>query len=344
MGIEARVTGPGAALDGRRVLVTGATGFLGGRVVEKLVREHGANVRALVRDLPRAVRIARFPVEIVHGDVLDTATVRDAATACDVVVHCAYGSHGDREERRRVDVDGTRTVLEAALSAGVRRVVHISTVMVYGLDTPSRLDERAPRAYCGDAYADNKLDAEELVLRFHAEHDLPVTVLQPTAIYGPFGVQWTERVLEQLQSTRVPLVDGGDGILNVVYVDDAADAVLLAAERAEAVGETVLISGEPVTYKAFYGAFERMIGSVGTVSLSQDEALARWERARAGEEMSDDKSTLLLDPVWIRYRARRTVVSTAKARRLLGFSPRFELDAGMRLTEAWARWAGLLPA
>jgi nucleoside-diphosphate-sugar epimerase len=79
------------------------------------------------------------------------------------------------------------------------------------------------------------------------------------------------------------------------------------------------------------------------VSLSQEEALTRWERARAGEG-SDDESILLLDPTWIRYRSRRSLVSTEKARRVLGFAPQFDLDAGMRLTEAWARWAGLVPA
>ncbi len=330
-------------LEGRRVLVTGATGFLGGRVVEKLFRERGAAVRALVRDLPRAVRIARFPVELVHGDVSDSAAVRDAATGCDVIVHCAFGNRGDRDEKHRINVEGTRNVLAAALSTGVQRVVHISTVMVYGLDTPATLDERDARAYCGDAYADSKLDAEEVVFRFYADHGVPVTVLQPTAIYGPFGVQWTERVIEQLQSKRVPLIDGGEGILNVVYIDDAADAVLLAAETPEAVGEAFLVSGEPVTYKKFYGAFERILGTAATVSLSQEEALTRWERDRAGED-SDDESILLLDPTWIRYRSRRSLVSTEKARRVLGFAPQFDLDAGMRLTEAWARWAGVVSA
>jgi nucleoside-diphosphate-sugar epimerase len=325
------------------VLVTGATGFLGGRVVEKLFRERRATVRALVRDLPRAVRIARFPVELAHGDVSDQAAVQDAAAGCDVIVHCAYGTSGDRDERQRVNVEGTRNVLAAALSAGVQRVVHISTVMVYGIDTPATLDEGAPRAYCGDAYADSKLDAEEVAFQFHADHGVPVTVLQPTAIYGPFGVQWTERVFEQLQSKRVPLIDGGEGILNIVYIDDAADAVLLAAEIPEAVGEAFLVSGEGVTYKTFYGELERILGTTATVSLSEEEALTLWERSRTGEGL-DDKSILLLDPTWIRYRSRRSLVSTEKARRILGFAPQFDLHAGMRLTEAWARWAGVVPA
>ncbi len=325
-----------SGLGQRRVLVTGATGFIGGRVVEKLHREHSARVRALVRDLPRAVRVARFPVELVPGDVTDAASVQDAARGCDVVIHCAYGNRGDAEERHRVNVDGTRNVLEAALASGAARVVHLSTVMVYGVPDDGTLDETAPRRRCGDRYADTKLEAEELVLRYHHDRGLPVSVIQPTAVYGPFAPSWTERVLKQLTTGLVPLVNGGSGVLNTVYVDDAADAVLLAAVREEAVGEAFLISGAAVTYGEFYGRFERMLGEVRTVPLSEEECLARWAEG-------EDGRIHRLAPVWIRYQARTTRVSTEKARRSLGYRPAIDFETGMRLTEGWARWANLLP-
>ena len=117
----------------RRILVTGASGFIGGRVVEKLVRDRGARVRALVRDVAGAARIARFPVELVRGDVTDPPSVRAAASGCQAIIHCAYGNRGSATERHAVNVAGTRNVLDAAVAAQVDRVVHLSTLVVYGL-------------------------------------------------------------------------------------------------------------------------------------------------------------------------------------------------------------------
>ncbi len=274
-------------LDRGRVAVTGATGFIGGRIVERLVSDRGAPVRAVVRELAGADGVARYPVEIVGADVTDPRALDDAVEGCDVVIHCAYGTRGDREQQRAATVEGTRNLLEAACRARVRRLVHLSTVMVYGPTSEPVLRESLPRRASGDAYGDAKLEAEELVFRYHRERGVPVTVIQPTAVYGPFGLAWTTRVLERLSSGVVPLIDGGRGICNAVYVDDVAEAALLAAERGEAVGEAFLISGEPVTYSEFYGRFAQMLGGGRTVSLSADEAIAQWhKRRRRGELLS----------------------------------------------------------
>jgi nucleoside-diphosphate-sugar epimerase len=278
------MSGERLELAGRRVLVTGAAGFIGGRIVERLVSDRGARVRAVVRELAGADGISRYPVEIVGADVTDPRALDAAVEGCDVVIHCAYGTRGDRQEQSAATVDGTRNLLESAVRAGVRRLVHLSTVMVYGRTSEPVLRESLPRRASGDAYGDSKLQAEELVWRYHRERGLPVTVIQPTAVYGPFGPAWTERVLKRLSSGVVPLIDGGAGVCNVVYIDDLAEAVLLAAERSEAVGEAFLISGAPVTFGEFYGRFERMLGGRRTVSLSAPEAIARWRKKRRREE------------------------------------------------------------
>jgi nucleoside-diphosphate-sugar epimerase len=301
----------------------------------------------VVPDLARAARIARFPVELAAADVTDPDSVAEAAAGCDVVVHCAYGSRGDAATRRRVNVEGTRNVLEAALRAGSRRFVHLSTLMVYGL-TPERvLRETAPRRRSGDTYGDEKLEAERLAFAFHREQGLAVSILQPTAVYGPFATGWTVRVLEQLKSGIVPLIDGGSGICNVVYIDDVVDAVLLAAEREEAVGEAFLISGQAITYREFYGRFAEMLGGQRTASLSGEVALKCSRANSAGRtdaKLATSGSPVHIpEPVWVRFQSLRTTVSTEKARRRLGYQPRIDFESGMRLTEQWARWAKLIP-
>ncbi len=268
-------------LRGRRVLVTGAGGFIGGRLVERLVLECGARVRGQVRRVAGAVRLARFSVEIARGDVTDRAALASAVAGCDVVFHCAYGTRGSRRSRALVNREGTRRLLEAAAQAGVGRVVHLSTLMVYGETPDGDLTEEAPRRRLGETYADSKRQAERIALGFARAGRVPVAVLQPTAVYGPYGGVWTANVLAALRTGRVILVDDGRGLANHVYVDNLVSAMLLAAVEPAAVGEAVLISSaEPATWRELYGRFEGMIGAPRTVAMSAAEARAEWRRHR----------------------------------------------------------------
>lgn len=293
------------ALAGRKVLVTGATGFIGGRLIERLVVEHGAEVTALVRNLAAAARLARFPVTVARGDVTHPANLATAIQGCDVVFHCAYGTSGSQKHRAWVNREGTRRVLEASRAAGVSRIVYLSTLMVYGQTEDGDLDESAPRKRFGNAYSDSKLEAERIALT----SGLPVSVLQPTAVYGPYGGVWTEAVIRSLQSGRQILVNGGDGLGNAVYVDDLVSAMLLAAVKESALGEAFLISGEePVTWRELYGFFERMLGTERrTVDMTAAEALAYWRRWKRGQpRMVGEALRILKQEQPVRERIERT--------------------------------------
>jgi nucleoside-diphosphate-sugar epimerase len=292
-------------LRGRRALITGAGGFIGSRLAERLVLEHGVEVRAVVRNLAGAARLARFPVTVLRGDVTSAPDLAVAIQGCDLVFHCAYGTSGSQKHRASVNREGTRRVLEASRAVGVSRVVHLSTLMVYGQTGDGDLDETAPRRRFGNPYSDSKLEAEAIAL----SSGLPVAVLQPTAVYGPYGGVWTEAVLRALKAGRQILVDGGDGFGNAVYVDDLVSAMLLAAVRPEAVGEAFLISGEePVTWRELYGRFEQMLGSVRrTVDMTAAEALAHWKRwKRAQPHAVGEALRILKREQPIRERIERT--------------------------------------
>jgi nucleoside-diphosphate-sugar epimerase len=264
-------------LTNSTVLVTGATGFIGGRLAERLVVEHGARVRALVRNFGRAARLARFPIELVQGDLRSAEAVDCAVAGCDYVFHCAYGSDGEDDDRRIVNVQGTVNVLDAALRHRCTRVVHVSTVTVYG-DTPDGpLDETAPRRKTGFAYADSKIEAEARSFSF-VDRGLSVAIIQPTVVYGPFGTTWTTKPLQLLKTGRVILIDGGTGLANLVYVDDVVTAMLTAAVHEAAHGQAFLVSGPaPATWHAFYSAYESMIGEPATVSMTPAQALEHFQ-------------------------------------------------------------------
>jgi nucleoside-diphosphate-sugar epimerase len=267
------------ALAGRRVLVTGASGFVGGRLVERLVLECGADVRALVRTVGRAALLSRLPIEIVVGDVLDRAAVGRAAAGCDVVFHCARGIDGTSKERRAVDLDGTKNLIDASIDSGVGRFVHTSTIVVYDVPSSGSFDENAPPSRTRETYAAAKRAAERLVLD-HASR-LEVTVVQPTVVYGPRAGVYGRDIIEELRGTRIPLIDGGRGVCNALYVDDLVTAIQLAATGPRAPGERFLISGpEHPTWAEFFGAFERMLDVRHTVAMTQQEALAHWRRTR----------------------------------------------------------------
>jgi nucleoside-diphosphate-sugar epimerase len=263
-------------LSNATVLVTGATGFIGGRLAERLVVEHGATVRALVRNFGRAARLARFPIELVQGDLCAAESIDRAVAGCDYVFHCAYGSDGQDDARRVVNAQGTRNVLEAALRHGVTRVVHTSTVTVYGNTPDGPLDETAPRVKTGFAYGDSKIEAEQTALGY-VTRGLSVAVVQPTVVYGPFGTTFTIKPLQMMKSGRVILVNGGDGLANLVYVDDVVSGMIVAALHAAAHGESFILSGpEPTTWRAFYAAHEAMLGHPATISMTPEEALQHF--------------------------------------------------------------------
>jgi nucleoside-diphosphate-sugar epimerase len=383
------------ALAGRRVLVTGASGFVGGRMAERLVLECGAQVRTTVRSVGRAAALSRLPVEIAVADLRDREATAAAVAGCNVVFHCARGVDGSERDRRAVDVEGTRNLLDAAVHTGVGRFVHTSTIVVYEIPRSGVLDERCRLGKSGDSYAVAKRDAERVALSYAQR--LPIAVLQPTIVYGPYAGVYGREIIAELLSARIPLVERGSGICNALYVDDLVTAMLLAATGERAPGETFLVSGpEYPTWAEFFGAFEHMLGVHRTVPISEAAALAHWKRStrrpwlvpetlRAVRTDGDLRSRLLatregaivrrvaervlpatffaperwdnpiestretepplvaFKPDLVRFLASTARVRIDKARELLGYSPVFGLADGMRLTEAWATWEGLVP-
>ena len=270
----------------KTVCVTGATGGIGARLVEKLTLEHGARVRVLVRNLTRAPRVARLPVDLVCGDVNNAEETARAIQGCDVVMHCAYGGGGgDVEAHRRTNVGGTENVLAGCRRQGAR-LVHVSTCRVYGMQAPDGdLDETSPYRASGVAYADSKLDAEKMVFDWHRRYGMPVAVIQPTTVFGPFVQVWTMAYMKMLSRFRPILVDHGAGVCNAVYVDDVVDAMLLAGVREEAVGENFLISAnEPISWAQFHDAFAALLGAPPGVPMSRHDALAYYNSAESGEK------------------------------------------------------------
>jgi len=250
-------TGPSVA-PGTRVAVTGATGFIGGRLVERLL-DQGAKVRCLVRNIASAARLARLPVEIIRVDFADGPAMNEAVRGCDLVFHCAYDPLSPTQNQEAV-----RNLVAACLAHQVERLVHLSTYSVYEPFRDGDLTEDAPDGDGSWAYTRTKLGLENEIVGAIRNKGLRATILQPTIVYGPFARRWATTPTAALLYGKLVLPGRGDGICNALYVDDLIDAMLLAAVREEAIGQRFLVSGaDTVTWGHFFEQFAQALGTQG---------------------------------------------------------------------------------
>jgi len=324
------------------VALTGASGYTGGRLLEAL-RARGDDVSALFRASSVTGALRSSGARLVEGDLSDASAVERLLQGADALVHVAavYRTAGHPDSYYRdVNVGGTERLLEAAARRGLQRFVHTSTVGVHGHVVDPPADETAPLAP-GDIYQQTKAEAEALAFSFHRTRGVPVAVVRPGAIYGP-GETRLLKLFRAIARGRYAVVGSGHSFYHPVYIDDLVCRLLLALDKPEAVGQAFLIAGPRY--------------------LSQDELaslIARHTGGRVlpfhipagpiqllGAAVEAFCVPLGLEPpihrrrvdFWTKSRA----FSIEKARRLLGYAPRVDVEEGIARTAAWYRQAGWL--
>jgi nucleoside-diphosphate-sugar epimerase len=314
-----------------RYAVTGGTGFVGGVLVRQL-REAGHEVVALMRGSPGS----KLGVETVRGDLLDVAALERLCSGVDGLFHVAgWYKVGTRDaaEGTRVNVDGTRNVLSAAIRSGVPRVVYTSTLAVNS-DTRGRVVDESYR-FRGrhiSAYDESKARAHDVALEFAAE-GLPVVVVMPGLVYGPSDTALTGHLIRDTVRGRRTAVPAGGGVC-WGYVDDVAAGHVLAMQRGAA-GETYMLAGPPASLAE---GLRRVAGLAGTrPPMVLPNALVRATAATAGLV----GRVIPLPPMYAAESLRAGLATyfgnPAKARAELGWTVR-DLDQGLRDTfraESW---------
>ena len=245
-----------------KVLVTGATGFVGANLVRQLCHR-GYDVRALVRPESNTLTLDGIDVEPVTGDILDRDSVSRAVNGCEAVFHCAAAySFWSRDPRAiyETNVHGTANVLQAAHQAGVSRVVYTSTVSTIGLSNGTTATEETPvdpRHLTGH-YKKSKYQAEFLALNMASE-GLPLIVVNPTTPVGPWDVKPTPtgRMVLDFLRRRIPAyLNTG---MNLVDVEDVAAGHILAMERGQ-LGQRYLLGNRNVTLKEIFNTLQEITG------------------------------------------------------------------------------------
>lgn len=327
-------------LKGKQVLVTGATGFVGGALAMRLLAE-GVHVRALVRDAARARDIEARGASLVVGDLADPEALAKAVAGCSVVFSVGAALHGSAVEQYAVNVTGVAQLVDAAQAAGVQRIVHVSSIAVYGYDRAGIMSEAMPPRPGVDYYGQSKALGEEVLLKRGAEHGIEVTVVRPGMIYGPRSGFWSGKVFDFVRRRPAFLPGSGATYCPVVYIDDVVDLLIVAAQHAAASGEIFnAVTDEAVTWREYLAAYASLAGHQMLwpvpAPLLRMVGLGAEAYTRLFGEPQPARG--MVESLMIRRRA----YSMNKAARLLGWRPQVGLVEGVARTEPWLRETGRL--
>jgi len=304
----------------------------------------GDGVAVLARRTSRIPPAWAGRVDVRHGDLTDARSVGAVLHDVDAVVHCAalvtYGA-ARRDDYRRVNVQGTENVLATMTEAGVRRLLHVSSTAVYGVERDHRgTNEAAPYGRrLLSPYAASKIEAERRVLDYGRRGLLAVSVARPGWIWGHGDGANVPRLMPFVRRGLVPLMGHGDNVLHLSYVENVADGCVAALTSERAAGQTYNLTDDgPVTYRRFVGDLVRALGMrprYVRIPFGAAYALAALMEGLCnvtpGGRLPPLSRWLVMNTV------RHMEFDIAKARRELGYTPRVSYEDGMKTLAPWLR-------
>jgi nucleoside-diphosphate-sugar epimerase len=319
-----------------RAFVTGATGFIGGRLARRL-RDRGDEVVVLVRSPDKAEPLRDIGCELVRGHLDDETAIRKGLEGCDSVFHAAAMYKvgippGQRVEMWKANVVGTERVLSSAAEAGARRIVYVSTIGAFGNTKGKVVDEfhRHPGTGFVSAYDETKYRAHQVAVDLIAK-GAPILIAQPGGVYGPGDTSEMANLIDQVRSGRLKFKVFPETGFNFVYVDDVVDGLLLIHDKGR-VGEAYVLGGQITT----------MGEIVDKIALLSGRKAPRFTLPPAMIKASLPLAPLVTRLMRLPPNLRELIkaadgvtywATDEKARRELGYAPR-DLETGLRQTLA----------
>jgi len=325
-----------------KVLVTGAAGFIGGHVVDALA-ERGNEVRALVRPGGNSSHLqALKDVEIVQGDLIDKGSLEFAVQDVQQVYNLAAktGPWGVEEAYRAVNLQGLANLIHFAIDAGVQRIVHTSSVTVYGHHLRGVVTEDHPFYAEDNPYSRSKIAGERLISQLVQEHEAPVVILRPAWVYGPRDVASFCRFVNLVERGKSFLIGTGENIVPVVYVRDVAQGLIKAGDAGnEVIGRAYNIADDrPVTQAEYLNTIADALQAphvsrkfpLSALYLAGRTAEVVWQamgrRKGAPPPLTTYGVSLL---------GENQQFSIDRARRELGYGPSFDVTRGVAEGVRW---------
>jgi dihydroflavonol-4-reductase len=328
-----------------RIFLTGGSGFIGSRLAPLAVESgHAVTVVTPINtpaEQARSDALRKAGINLVIAPLEDTAVLTRELQGQDVVIHLAAAQHEAEQPEsyfHRVNVEGTRSLLDLATKAGVRRFVHGSTIGVYGSAASGRLDEQSPLAP-DNPYGRTKLAAEQVVRQLESPMEWAIVRISET--YGPADMRLL-KLFRGVQKGRFPVIGDGRNLHQLIYVDDLCRGLLAACTAPGANKQTVVLAGaEEITT-------DEMVAAVGEAVGNGKRAphVPLWPFVLAAVVFESTFSPLGLKPPLHRRRLdffrKSFSFSTARAEHALGFRPQINFREGARRTAEWYRANGHL--
>ena len=326
-----------------KVLITGATGLLGGHLIKEL-QQRGEDIRALVLPVENADKLEKQGVEVVRGDITDASTLGPAVQDVDLIFHLAgmMGVWRPLSDYRLVNVTGSENLYKAAQKAGVRRYVHTSSHTVYGLGYGRFLTENDALRPDPDPYSLTKAEGDRLMRRLMLNSEVETVILRPGTFFGPGDRLHFGRMAQKMKDGKGVIIGRGDNALPFCYVTDVVQGFMLAAYHENAPGNVYNITNDrPLTQLEMFNAIADAVQGVRPTrhlpylpiyygSIVAEKVVARVTRTKPivtqlGAMMfgSDNKH------------------SVEKARRELGYEPKVDLRTGITLAAEWFNAGGM---
>lgn len=326
-----------------RVLITGATGLLGGHLIKELQRRN-EQIRALVLPVENADKLTAQGVEVVRGDITDASTLGPAVKNVDLIFHLAgmMGVWRPLADYRLVNVNGSENLYKAAQAAGVRRYVHTSSHTVYGLGHGRFMTENDPLKPDPDPYPLTKAEGDRLMRRLMLKSEVETVIVRPGTFFGPEDRLHFGRMAQKVKDGKGLIVGRGDNALPFCYVTDVVQGFLLAAYHENAPGNVYNITNDqPLTQQEMFDTIADAVGGKRPTlhlpylpiyygSIVAERIVAPLTRSKPvvtqlGAMMfgSDNRH------------------SVEKARKELGFEPEVSLREGIKLAAEWFNAGGM---
>ncbi|HVQ01482.1 MAG TPA: NAD(P)-dependent oxidoreductase [Candidatus Thermoplasmatota archaeon] len=312
-----------------RCLVTGASGFIGGTLVQRLATE-GHQVRGVIHHTQPSFSHANL--EYVTGDIADPEFLESIMDHVEVVFHCAamVKDYGPKKEFHRINVEATQHLATLCQIHGVRRFIFLSHIHY---ESQQRIAE----------YQKTKALAEHYLLKKYAEEQFPVVIIRPGNVYGPGATTWVLRLLRAIQNNRIALVDHGKGIFLHTYIDNLLDAIMIAVDKPGVLGKTIDITDgdNTVTWGDYINALAKMAHKPPIQkNLSKSTALVISKMMMALYTLF--RVEPWVTPYAVEIFTNHHTVSIEAAKDLLGYTPKISLSEGLRHVEHWLKTEGYI--
>lgn len=327
-----------------KILVTGGTGLIGSFLVEKLVKNN--DVKCLILKNSDTKFLDDLGIKIAYGDITDISSLNHAIKDADVVFHLAAAFKKDLPKNPtedvyyNVNVKGTENLLDVCKQNEVKRVIHFSASGVYGHSSNKPINEDSPYKP-SNPYEKSKCEGEKIALKYN-ELGLPITIIQPTIVYGPRETVAFLRLFKAIKNGTFRIIGNGENKLHLVYVKNLVDGIILASKSKAAIGQRYLIGDDRA-----YSVSEIVETIASELGVKIPKMKIPYQIARIGAIPFEIAGKVMkVRPPISRYTvdflSKNRVYDISKVKKELGYESKIRLKEGIKLTAEWYKNNGLL--